>query len=541
MSYIPFADALRPLAARMPQVIREREILRVAASLRGGDGQASATAARKEVLKWVERRSGGRLPAEAWKHDGFEHLAGGRNSTAVRIADESGDVWAIRADDPDKTVAQRIWTTEVTVGHKPGERALFSVRLLVSSPERELSVDPAVPGLVRQVAAKCGLDRGTVELDPEPWVIGSDDDALELTELLVDPARDLPAFVLTVPNQADDPLAPLLDPGPLASATVGLARVIVLPARFTWLLTDRFGKRLSVFDGAVRVYLPGFSADANPYGGHDLVLAERIATPAQAAGVRVLLQRLAATESVRRFRLGHDVLSFASVREVSLDLASRRLAQEGATDTEQLEAAHVQINALREDIKRAEDAEQWLSDEHEAAEDRAKTAEAQLTAAGYRIQQLTAQLKERGDSPDANIPLPNSWDGFADWCEQHLVGRVLLTPRARREVRAPVFRDYALAARCLLWLANDYRERRLGGGDGDLRVQVESGVQNDRCGADSFSTNWQGERADVEWHIKNGGNTRDPTRCLRIYYFWSDATQQVVIASMPAHMHTGAT
>ena len=45
----------------------------------------------------------------------------------------------------------------------------------------------------------------------------------------------------------------------------------------------------------------------------------------------------------------------------------------------------------------------------------------------------------------------------------------------------------------------------------------------------------------VEWHIKNGGNTRDPRRCLRIYYFWDEDSQQVVIATMPAHIQTGAT
>jgi hypothetical protein len=108
-------------------------------------------------------------------------------------------------------------------------------------------------------------------------------------------------------------------------------------------------------------------------------------------------------------------------------------------------------------------------------------------------------------------------------------------------VKAPAFADVGLAARCLLWLANDYRERRLHGGGGDLRVNIESGIQNDRCGADSFRTSWQGRNFDVEWHIKNGGNTRDPTRCLRIYYFWDEASQQIVIASMPAHIHTGAT
>lgn len=541
MSHASFSDALQPLAARMPQVVREREILRVAASVGGNDGELAGAETRNEILKWAEKRTGGRLPPAAWNHDEFEHLAGGRNCTAVRIADDSRDIWAIRADDPDKSVAQRVWTTEAIVGRRPGQRALFSLRLLVNSPEPELRIEPAVPGLVQQVATECGLYRGADQLDAEPWVVETDVDADLLVDVLIDPAREVPTFVLTVPEYSTDSLAPLIDHRSLARATLGLAKVVVLPARFTWVLTERFGKRLSVYGGAVRVYLPGFTEDANPYGGHELILAERLATPENSARVGAWLRQLAATESLRRLRLGHDVLSYANVREQTLDLKRTRLAREGATDTEQLSAAQAQIATLKEDLGKALEAQQWLSDEHQAADDRAKTAEAQLTAASYRIQQLTNQLKARGESPDANVSLPASWADFADWCEQNLVGRVLLAPRARSQVKAPLFQDVSTAGRCLLWLANEYRERKLSGGDGDLRISIESGIRNERCGADSFQFEWQGVRRDVEWHIKNGGNTRDPSRCLRIYYFWDDASQQVVIASMPAHIRTGAT
>ena len=108
-------------------------------------------------------------------------------------------------------------------------------------------------------------------------------------------------------------------------------------------------------------------------------------------------------------------------------------------------------------------------------------------------------------------------------------------------MKDPQYKDIGVAARCLLWLANDYRKARMSGGDGDLRRQIFDGVKNDRCGADSFEFSWRGRRVRVAWHIKNGGTTRDPGRCLRVYYFWDDASQQVVIASMPAHIRTGAT
>jgi hypothetical protein len=108
-------------------------------------------------------------------------------------------------------------------------------------------------------------------------------------------------------------------------------------------------------------------------------------------------------------------------------------------------------------------------------------------------------------------------------------------------MRDALFEDIQLAARCLLWLANEARDRRLSGG-GSLRDElVENGIYNNHCGEDQFDLQWQGQRYTADWHIKNGGNTRDPKRCLRIYYFWDPATQQIVIADMPGHRRTGAT
>jgi hypothetical protein len=118
---------------------------------------------------------------------------------------------------------------------------------------------------------------------------------------------------------------------------------------------------------------------------------------------------------------------------------------------------------------------------------------------------------------------------------------VALEAPARREVRSAQFEDPPAAARCLLWLAGEYRDSRINGGSGDLRKAVDDGVHNDRCGADSFDYTGSDGRVTVEWHLKNGGNTRDPHRCLRIYYYWDDASQMVMVVSMPAHRRSGAT
>ena len=81
----------------------------------------------------------------------------------------------------------------------------------------------------------------------------------------------------------------------------------------------------------------------------------------------------------------------------------------------------------------------------------------------------------------------------------------------------------------------------MNGAEGSIRDEpVEEGVRNTHCGKDAFDFEWQGNRYTADWHIKNGGNTRDPSRCLRIYYAWDPATQQMIVADMPHHRRTGA-
>lgn len=529
-------DSLAIASNRMPRV-RERELLRVAAALSGADPVAAASAARNEVLSWATKQVGDQLPAAAAEGRSFEHLRGGRTCLGASFEDSHRALWALRVDRPDANVAQRTWTTEVVIGYVPTSGpALFSLRLLVSTPEAFLRIEPSVPGLVRQVATACGLRHGDARIDGLPWFITSQVDAEDLVGDLTNPNRVVPYLVCSV---AAGEAAPRLDVRLLAKAALGIARVVVVPSALTWVLTEQLGKARSVYNGAVRAYMPGFSQDANPYA-HRLFFIEQ-ADHERARSTLTALRWLVANESLRRLRLGDDVVAFSAVRESSLDVERQRLRQAGSSEAEQLKAAQIQIDALKDDLERSRaETEQWLS-EYERADEEARNYQQQLRGAQFRIQQLLAQIKERGDEPDSAVQLPESWDAFADWCDEILSGRVMLSGRARRETKSADFDDPQTAARCLLWLANEYRDSRMNGAAGDLRKPIADGIHNERCGADSFDFAWNGRQVPVEWHIKNGGNTRDPRRCLRIYYFWDEESQVVVIATMPAHVRTGAT
>ena len=68
---VAFKDAVAPLPARL---VREHQVLHIAADLPTDDGAIES--ARREILKWAQKRSGGRLPNEAMA---------GRSSSCSRL------------------------------------------------------------------------------------------------------------------------------------------------------------------------------------------------------------------------------------------------------------------------------------------------------------------------------------------------------------------------------------------------------------------------------------------------------------------------
>ena len=531
-----FAEVLRPVVARLPKVIREHEIMRISLTIFSTQNTHALQNTRNEVLKWVQKRSGTRLPDEAWNCLDFESLSGGRNSAGIRISNEQSDIWSIRADDPDKNIAGRTWTTEVTIGGMHGQPPRLSLRLLASTYEDELLIDHHAPGIVQQIVEGNRLLAGGYEVTLLPQYIDTDNDADELVEMLADTERKLPVLVLTIPSNGQHPL---INAEELSKAVLGLAHVVVLPSHHAWKITDKFGRHRSVFGGAVRAYLPGFDISSSPYE-HRLIIADQMQTEDDIKKCSRWMRALAANESVKRHRIGKDVLPFSQIRNASFSHRQKELEDEGADDSEQLLLARKHIEALERQIADNEKTIEYFESEHRQAEERAESAEADARATSSRIQYLIEQQKEMGRAND-NISLPESWEDLGTWCDKNLAGQVILHPRARRGIRNPEFEEVATVARCLLWLATDCRSRRINGGSGTLREeQIEDGIKNAHCGSDQYDVSWQGRSYTADWHIKNGGNTRDPRRCLRIYYFWDEATQLIVVTDMPAHRATDA-
>ena len=529
--------ALSPLPTRSSQGIAEREVLRVVTTLGIPEGDDAFEQARKEVLVWARNRSGGSLPPEAWEGKAFEHLTGGRTVLAVPLELEGGVVWALRADDPDKSVPGRIWTCEATLGRPNNQSPKLSVRLIASSREMEMNVNPHVPGFLHQIGDKLDLSADGIAIQDRPIYVRSEEEDLEaLIALLQNPERRLPVIVATGDEREPDSASPLIDTESLARATFGLAHVFALPAAYTYALSDTFGKVRSVFHGAIRVYLRGFDASADPYE-HRLYLGDVVRGDPEACEIE--LRRLAARESLRRTRLGHDVVSYAAVRSAATRLEQNKAAD--ASDAERLAAAQRHIEALEEEVKDARSEADQSMELAATEEERARSVEAIQHGLRARVQTLEATLLNLGIEQDVDLAPPNSWDDFTDWCDERLAGRLVLASQARRGIKKRIFGDPNLAAQCLVWLASTCRKHRLDGGGNLANITIQEGIENAHCGGDTFAFDWQNRRLTADWHVKNGGNTRNPERCLRIYYCFDERTQQIVVADMPTHRRSGAT
>lgn len=527
-----FRDSLTPLSTNK---VREHQVLHVACDLENDD--SSMQRAQKEILRWAQKRSGGRLPVEAMAGKAFDLLVGGRSSSAVVVDLPEIQAWALRQEDPDKTVPGRIWTSEAILWKTQETAPRFAARLVVGSAEQKLDISPAVPGYVMQLSDRVGLFSGSQAVTTRPKFIGSQDEQDNLIELLEDPARQLPVIVVAAVDRKNPGL--VLDVDRLASGLCGLAHLAVILPETSWVLTERFGGRLSVFDRGIRIYMPGFGIDSDEYA-HPLWVGGRLVRDKSIELVDRQIRGQIAQFSTRMVRLGSDILPFAQLRSYARKVEQDRLAASGASDSEKLSAAENRIAALTRELAEAKDLEQYALDEEARAQRRADDAENRERNATAQIQVLLQRLTESGDDHHEAEAFPASWSDFEDWCDRALVGRIALTSAARRGCKKAIYVNIEQVCRCMTWLATECRDRFLEGG-GPLRDKpVMPGIKNSLCGGDEFSFSWQSQDLNANWHIKTGGNTRSPEKCLRIYYTWDGSSQQIIIADMPAHRRTSA-
>ena len=285
--------------ARRPRTIASRSELRPAVAVsaevspdgRGGEWDLG----RRHVLRWLEAHVGPLPPGfdTASRPEGERvHVERHRSAGAiVRAVDRgagSSRYFGVSLE-AGAFAGLAAWKAVVILfraGSTTGLRAmLFAPRRRLEQRETPLWV----PGIVRWLARSPGLTDYGWRLLPAPWIIENEEGVEGLIHLIGSRQRIRPVFATGLAPRETNPESAPVDLWDLAHRTVGLAHVVALTGPMTYALTDRVGRKYSVFGNAVRTYRPG------------CVLGDRAAE-----------HPMALPETVRRWRTGgpHDFAVF---------------------------------------------------------------------------------------------------------------------------------------------------------------------------------------------------------------------------------------
>ena len=160
------------------------------------------------VLDWLQERMGGKLPRKALRHGSFSRGGEEAACRAVRVRDARRDCWAAQLER--RPGAGRTIVTEVVVGREARGGATVGIDVV------DRSVVPAdcVAEYPAEMLAAMGervplLQRGRT-LSRAPIVVDSPESMQGFHRMLVDPRRETPFAVVSVPPRHRRPGVPAL-------------------------------------------------------------------------------------------------------------------------------------------------------------------------------------------------------------------------------------------------------------------------------------------------------------------------------------------
>ncbi|MDA8459865.1 hypothetical protein M4R23_12015 [Acidovorax sp. GBBC 3332] len=406
-----------------------------------------------------------------------------------------------------------------------------------------------MPGFVRQILGLGEAELDSLPVTGRPTMVSSRLEVEALVRLLESIERQSDVLVVALPEGSVDPRHASVDVQQLAKELQGVSHVYVLTGAAWFELTDLVGRVLSVFRGAVRIYRPGFQAWVDQPTNHPLVLPQRIANWAGGDSSNFLAWLIDHILARTVQGLGREARlpAYNTVRQMAAQADRASLKSHGGTDQELMELFEQDNEQLRMELREQKEQYDGLlqtaDHDREEAEDRAATARAQSLKWLYRIRQLEAELRELGAR--RHTPIPTTLDGFEDWCKEQLVGAVEVANRAVQAVRKSDFHEPEFIYKCLTLLRDAYvpmrvegsRERREVYERALQELQLEESPTGDgvKYAADQYSVIYGGARRPLDRHLK-GSNSRDRRYGFRLYFFWDEEGEVVVVGWLPSHL-----
>lgn len=219
-----------------------------------------------------------------------------------------------------------------------------------------------------------------------------------------------------------------------------------------------------------------------------------------------------------------------------VELAAMLASKGGLSSTSADQAA--EIADLSQELDYYRETVQELSDE-------LRQLKAQLRGKSTHLDAARFSGKDSEDAQDDAVSTEERT--LADvpaWCAEN-TERITVLPRAINGCKKGLYEEPAALFAGLEFLAGAYRQARLGTLSKDemqaalertgLRLSGSTTGTVAGSQGDAYFVTWQGQRRFMDLHLLKGGG-RDERYCLRIYFFWCEDTERVVVGSMPAHL-----
>lgn len=426
-----------------------------------------------------------------------------------------------------------------------------------------------VPAVVRDLLRKAIPGRPWEAFSEKAWAF-SDDNVKDLVRNLLSPDRDVPMVVV-----ASRRGEVLVDADGLAKDWFGLATVHVDQTRAPRALSDALAaagattEKLGCWDGAIRIYYPGFSPLSDFYE-HPLFTRNTLGKWTTIDVSRRIGRKIALRSIPERAPRGF----FSLIEQFDVDAAQAKVAAlEGTEGTELREAMESQVRALEAALaqrereieglaRKASEAQKYeevlaqFQSDYDERGAQINRLNSHLRDANSRVQTLEAALEGASASARAGmVPAACLFDLLAG--DRNEIGtsvrmiqelysdRIMFLPGAVKGAEESEFQHPDQAVKIIWSLATDYWDGlQTGGGDPGPRVFGVKGYaskETEQLTADgrkarTFTVN--GKRVLMEQHLKlgRGHSWTSDREVFRIYFAWVPRENKIYVGHIGRHL-----
>jgi hypothetical protein len=520
---------------------RSRLVLALTADVSDARECNALECVQEEVYSYLSEKALN-CPNDLFSRDSYDDEDG--ILSAEKIETSTLKIWAARFNEPDTDVAGRAWSVELIVAEVDKKLTLAS-RLTCFSRHLDFNFEPSVPRIYKKLTERGVLFADGAKLARWPIDVRSDDEVDWLFALINNKRRTRDIIVLSA---SQDGICQI-NPNEFANSLTAAAHVVRIFPNAAHLFSQRVGKFLSVFDQGIRIYKPTKQLEIDEPVRHPLFTKRRLQS-IDLEYAQLSIGRDAFRTSVETNLRTNAIPSFAKIRTESFRFRLAEL-QKSKSDTEIIPqlmserdvavaakiASEAQVNealdlAAQEDVLRKQ-----------AEEDR-DFERGRNIALVARVRALESKLAEVNASEDRAYPL--SYDGIEEWVDASFAGRLSLHNRARRSLRDAQYEDVSLVCKMLESLATDYVDGKRGNREcylsfeqtiKDSSVEISKSISDNKAGeqGDEYFVIYRGRRQQLELHLKRG-TSREQSRNMRIYFFWDEEDEQVIVGYLPGHL-----